>query len=296
MVKRKTLNSAFAIIFFIILILYTISLIVPILWTFLVSLKGKLEYVSSQYEMSLFFGLPKKWQFVNYVDVFNALYVTVNGIRGVYLPELFLNGFLYAFVSAVIMVFTNGVVAYVVAKYKCSFTNFIYAMVIVFMILPVVGTLPSELQIMRFLGFYDNMIGVYLMKICFGGTNFLIFYAMFKSISWSYAEAAFVDGASHFKVFFTIMLPMAIPTFFALVLMQFITFWNDWQASLMYFPSFPTVAYALYTFQFPGAGNKTTGVPYIMAACIWVAAPIIVLFLIFKNKIIGSVAVGGLKG
>ena len=94
----------------------------------------------------------------------------------------------------------------------------------------------------------------------------------------------------------SIMLPMAVPTFFALTLMQFITYWNDWQASMIYFPSTPTVAYALYTFQFPGAGNKTTGVPYIMSACILVAIPILILFVIFRNKIMGSVSIGGLKG
>ena len=290
MVKRKTLNSVFSITIFAVLILYAISLIVPFVWTFLTSLKARLEYISSP------FSLPKKWLFENYVKVFEALSVSIQGMREAYLPELFLNGFTYAFISSMIMIFTNCVVGYIVAKYKCLASRAIYLVVIINMILPVVGTLPSELQIMRALHFYDNMLGIFLMKISFGGTNFLIFYAMFRSISWSYAEAAFVDGASHFSVFVRIMLPMAIPTFFALVLMQFITFWNDWQASLIYFPSYPTVAYALYTFQFPGAGNRTTGVPYIMAACILVALPIIIIFLIFKSKIMGTVAVGGLKG
>lgn len=290
MKNEKKLNSVFAIVVFIILILYTITLLVPFGWTLLTSLKARLEYISSP------FGLPKNWLFKNYLDVFQALSIPIQGVREAYLPELFLNGFLYAFISSMIMIFTNCVVGYVVAKYRCVVGRIIYSVVIINMILPVVGTLPSELQIMRVLGFYDNMIGIYLMKISFGGTNFLIFYAMFKSISWSYAEAAFVDGASNFAVFWRIMLPMALPTFFALVLLQFITFWNDWQASLIYFPSYPTAAYALYTFQFPGAGNKTTGVPYIMAACILVAMPIIILFLIFKNKIIGTATVGGLKG
>lgn len=290
MKKRKILTSPFAIVFFIILILYTITLIVPFVWTFLTSLKGRLEYISSP------FDLPKDWRFKNYLDVFNALSVTIQGQRQAYLPELLLNGFLYAFISSIVIIFTNCVVGYVVAKYKCTVGKIIYSLVIINMILPVVGTLPSELQLMRTLGFYDNMIGIYLMKISFGGTNFLIFYAMFKSISWSYAEAAFVDGASNMKVFTRIMFPMALPTFFALVLLQFITYWNDWQASLIYFPSHPTAAYALYTFQFPGAGNKTTGVPYIMAACILVALPIIIIFLLFKKKIVGTATLGGLKG
>ena len=289
MSKRRTI-SLFVIIIYSLLVVYSISLIVPFGWTFLTSLKARLEYISSP------FGLPKKWLFKNYIDVFKALSVSIQGVRQAYLPELFLNGFLYAFISATVMIFTNCVVGYVVAKYKSVVGKILYSIVIINMILPVVGTLPSELQIMRVLGFYDNMVGIYLMKIMFGGTNFLIFYAMFKSISWTYAEAAFVDGASHFKVFSRVMLPMALPTFFALILLQFITFWNDWQASLIYFPSYPTASYALYTFQFPGAGNKTTGVPYIMAACILVAMPIIIIFLTFKKKIVGTTTLGGLKG
>lgn len=288
--KKKTLNSFFAIFFFVFLILYCITLIAPFIWTFLTSIKGKLEYIATP------FALPKEWLFKNYIDVFDALSVPVNGIYNIKLPSLFLNGLSYALISALIIVFTNCVVAYVVAKYPGRVSSILYSVVVINMILPVVGTLAAELQIMNALNFYDNMLGVYLMKISFGGTNFLIFYAMFKGVSWTYAEAAFVDGASHFKVFIAIMLPMAIPTFFALSLMQFITYWNDWQASMIYFPSTPTVAYALYTFQFPGAGNKTTGVPYIMAACILVAIPILILFTIFRNKIMGSVSIGGLKG
>ena len=291
MIKKKTLNSPFAIIFFIILLLYSLSLVFPIVWAFLVSLKSGSEFTKSMMlGITEFLRPPKVWQFKNYLDVFKNLKVRI-GENYLLLPQLFMNGFLYSIISAVIMVLTNCVVAYVVAKYDCVLSRSIYTLVIIFMILPVVGTLPSEIQIMRFLGFYDNMLGIYLMKIGFGGTNFLIMYAMFKSISWSYAEAAFVDGASHFRVFFTIMIPMAIPTFLALVLMQFITFWNDWQASLMYFPSYPTVSYALHVFE-----SSHVSVPYIMTACILVAAPVLILFLTFRNKIVGTLAVGGLKG
>nr|MBO4518033.1 carbohydrate ABC transporter permease [Clostridia bacterium] len=295
MVKRKTLTSVFAIVLFVILILYTISLLFPIIWTFLVSLKSDDEFIFSlDADIEVFLGWPREgWAFSNYSAVFKYFKIETSS-GDVYLPEMFFNGFSYAIVSALITIFTNCVVAYVVAKYKCVLTSAIYTIVIVFMILPVIGTLPAELEIMNNLGFYDNMIGIFLMKIMFGGTNFLIFYAMFKSVSWSYAEAAFVDGASHFRVFFQIMLPMAVPTFFALVLMQFITLWNDWQASLIYFPSHPTIAYGLYRYA-NSTGNEIC-VPYVMVACMMVALPIIVLFLAFRNKIVGTIAVGGLKG
>ena len=83
---------------------------------------------------------------------------------------------------------------------------------IVVMLLPIVGSLASELQMLHTIGAYDNVVFLMFMKGGFLGTNFLIFYATFKGISWEYAEAAFIDGASHARVLFTIMIPLAMTT------------------------------------------------------------------------------------
>lgn len=94
---------------------------------------------------------------------------------------------------------------------------------------------------------------------------------------------------------FRIMIPLAKTTVLALALITFIGYWNDWQTSMIYMPNFPTVAYGLYQFQF-NTTNATAGVPYLMAACILVMLPVLILFLIFRNKLMGAIAVGGLKG
>ena len=293
MVREKIHKQVFPMFFFVLLCLYMVSLIVPAVWVLLTSLKGRLDFIANP------FGLPQKWKFSNYIDVFGAMSVSVSAKDGstveMLLPRLFFNAIVFAVLSTIVTTLSHCVTAYVVAKYRFRFGRILYATVIVTMILPIVGNLPSMLQLMNAIGFYDNLFGLIIMKASFTGTNFLIFYATFRSISWEYAEAAFIDGASHAHVMFRIMIPLAKTTVLALALITFIGYWNDWQTTMIYMPNFPTAAYALYNFQF-NTDNATAGVPYLMTACIMVMVPVLVLFLIFRNKLMGAIAVGGLKG
>ena len=298
MVKEKISRQPFAILFMVLLILYCLSLVIPFIWVILSSLKTRVDFILNP------FGLPGKyhggWEFRNYIDVFEKMFIKVSysdgrAPRNVYLPEMFLNSLVYAIACTFVTTLSYCVTAYVVAKYKFFFGKVLYSTVIVTMIIPIVGNLPSMINLMSTIGFYDNVLGLVIMKASFTGTNFLIFYATFKGISWEYAEAAFIDGASHVRVMFTIMLPLAKVTILALSLMTFIGIWNDWQTSMIYLPSFPMAAYGLYVFQFSNV-NAVSGTNYLMAACALVVLPILLLFIAFRNKLMGAVAVGGLKG
>lgn len=278
--------------------MYCLTLIVPFAWVLISSLKTRVDFILNP------FGLPGKyhggWEFHNYIDVFKNMFVRVTysdnrAPRPVYLPEMFLNSFVYSIACTIVTTLAHAVTAYVVAKYKFFFGKILYGIVIVTMIIPIVGNLPSTINLMRAIGFYDNVFGLIIMKASFTGTNFLIFYATFKGISWEYAEAAFIDGAGHARVMFTIMLPLAKVTVLCLALTTFIGLWNDWQTSMIYLPSFPMVAYGLYAFQF-NYTNNTSGTNYLMAACALVVLPILILFIAFRNKLMGSLTVGGLKG
>lgn len=292
MARNKISKQIFPMVFFILLILYTITMVIPVIWVILTSLKGKLDFLANP------FGLPKQWKFDNYIKVFDQLYVSVStptGSKKVLLPRLFLNAFIWSISSTVVTTTSHCLTAYVVAKYDFRFGKLLYSIVIITMILPIVGNLPAMMDLMRTIGFYDNIFGLIIMKASFTGTNFLIFYAAFKAISWGYAEAAFIDGASHVHVMMKIMIPLAKTTVMALALITFIGYWNDWQISMIYTPSFPVAAYALYKFQF-NTTNAVSGVPFLMSACLLVMVPILILFLSFKNKLMGAIAVGGLKG
>lgn len=292
MIKQKIYKQILPTIAFIVMCLFTITLIVPVIWAIVTSFKSNLDFIRNP------FGLPEKWHFENFITVFEKMYISLDmetGSRPVYLPELFMNSFLWSIANAFTTVFSRCVVAYVVAKYNFKLGHIIYATVIVTMILPIVGALPSSLTIMKATGVYDNFLGLAFIKISFTGSEFLFFYAAFKGISWNYAEAAFIDGAGHARVMFVIMIPLIMPTIFALGLLNFITHWNEWTATLIYIPSLPVAAYALYKFQ-NNTGNATSGVPFVMISCMWIILPVIILFVAFRNKLMGSITMGGLKG
>ncbi len=276
----------------ILLIVYTILILVPLFWALSVSLKSLDGFVTNPL-------LPNEFKISNYKEAFKLLYVNVyydNGTSDkIYMAGLFANSILYSVGSAFAYTLAPCMMAYVVAKYKYRFNKVIYMLVIIKLTLPVVGSLPSEMQIARIVRTYDSMIGAWVMKFSFMSTNFLIFLSIFKNLSWGYAEAAFIDGASHFTVYVRIMLPLIKTTFFSLMLLSFISFWNDYYTPMIYLPSMPTLSYGLYYYSHSSGQGQST-IPMQMSACMIACIPILVLFLCMRKKLMGSLTLGGLKG
>ena len=273
-----------------VLILYSVLLLMMFFWSVITSFKDTFDYIMNP------FGWPQEWKWSNYSLLFDTIRVQAQATRRwVYMDEMFLNSIVYSLGCTIVATMTPCIVAYLTAKYKFRLNKIIHTIVIVAMILPIVGSLPSELQIVKTLGLYDHMWGMFILKANFLGMYFLVFYAVFKSLSWEYAEAAFVDGAGHLTVMVRIMIPLVKSTIFAVAIMVFIGFWNDYQTPMLYIPSSPTVAYGL--FQFSSLGEEgASSVSIVMAGSILVMIPMLVLFVIFKDKFIGNLTVGGIKG
>ena len=136
---------------------------------------------------------------------------------------------------------------------------------------------------------------LWIMKANFLGIYFLVFHAEFKGIPKEYAEAAKIDGAGNFTILFRIMLPLVRNTIFVIMLIKFIEFWNDYQTPLVFLPSYPTLAYGVFTLATTSI-NKMSTVPMRMASAVMMLIPILVVFLIFQKKIMSNVSVGGIKG
>ena len=201
----------------------------------------------------------------------------------------------YAGGCAVINTLTLCLMGYMTTKFDYKISRIITAGVIIVMMLPIVGAYPSEMQILKALGLYNTRIGPWVQKLNFLGLYFLVFQATFKSTSKEFAEAAYIDGAGQFTVLFRIILPLLRNTIGLVILLLFIQFWNDYQTPLLYVPSYPTIAYGIYdlsnTFD-----RVMSSVPMKMTACIVFVMPILVLYIIFKDKLMGNVTMGGIKG
>lgn len=273
------------------LVLYAVLLFVPIIWALMTAFKEQ-----SEFRVNII-GLPKKWVW-NFSFVFKKFYVTVtteSGTERVGVARLFLNSILYAGGCAITSTIVPCVTAYLCARFKYALSKVIYGVVIIVMILPIVGNLPSEIEVARTLGIYDQIWGLWLMKAHFLGMYFLVFYNTFRAMSMAYSEAAQLDGASNWVIMTKIILPMNKNTIFTVMLINFITFWNDYQTPLIYLPSYPTLAQGMY-YLANTTQNELAVLPMRMSAAILMLIPTMLLFLSFNKRLMGNLTMGGEKG
>lgn len=270
-----------------VLIIYTVSIFLPILWSVTTSLKTRGDFSENP------IGLPSKWMFTNYTFVFSMFKVKI-GSGYIPLSYMIVYTLLYAVGCSFFYTLAHCITAYAVARFDFYLSKVIRTIVIICMVLPIVGSLPSELNMARRLGLYDTFWGVWFMKTNFLGVYFLVFFSLFRSLPKDYFQAPEIDGASNLQVLFYIVLPLIRNTFFIVMLIHFINFWNDYQIPMLYLPSFPTLAYGLYLFEFSTENDLST-VPMKLVGCMLIMIPILIIFIIFQRKLIGNITFGGLK-
>ncbi len=289
--KQKKKINLLLIICLVVLILYTIIFVALISWGFLSSLKGRLDFRKNSY------GFPNPLIFNNYPDVIEIFYKKVDSGREVYIPEMFLNSFIYALGGAFFCSLFTCITAYATARFNFKLSSIIYNFVIIAMIIPIVGSLPAEMNmIYEVLNIEDTFLSVWFLKSHFIGMYYLVFFASFKSMPKSFSEAAEIDGASMLVIFVKIIFPLVINIFGTVMLIKFVEFWNDYQTPMLYMPNLPVLAYGIYSFAFSSGGAiSKLGTPGVIAGCMILFVPIFATYLVFHKKLMVNMSVGGLK-
>ena len=275
------------------LILYVISLFIPLFWAFVTSFKDQ----NTDFRINVI-GFPKEWIIDNFRTIFMEFSYSVDSVAGtrqVGVGMLYLNSLAYALGCSFCATIVPCITAYLCARFPYKFSKVICMTVIIVMVIPIVGSQPSEVQMARMLGLYDTIWGLWIMKANFLGMYFLVFFGIFKVLPKGYSEAAKVDGAGNFTVLFRIVLPLVRNTFFTVMLINFITFWNDYQTPLIFMPSFPTISMGMWQMASTNIQNFAT-VPMGMAGAIIMLIPILAIFLAFHKRLLGNLTLGGLKG
>lgn len=273
----------FAIVFAI-FVLYAASLIYPFVWAFINSLKGSLEYSGGDP-----FALPKTPLFSNYADAFELLELD----DGTTFFDMIFNSVWYTGLAAFLGVFMSCVTGYCISKYEFKAKKYIYSVAIFCMTIPIVGSMGAYYKLIGELGLYDTPMYAVVANLSSWGFNFLVMYGFFKNVSWTYAEAAFVDGGGHFTVFFRIMLPLAIGPIVTLFVVSAIGHWNDYMTMILYIPSYPTLASGLYAFQ--ANAIREVNYPVYFAGLLISLAPVLVLFAFCSDIMMSNMNVGGIK-
>ena len=282
-IKRSPTERVIFSFVFVLFAVYAFILIYPLYFSFTASLlKDGRTYVKDP------MAFPIVPYFSNYLKAFTELKIRETSFLG-----MFWNSVWYAGGATAMSIFSSAMLAYVVAKYNFRGRNFLYMLAIIIMIVPTYGTEAAKYRLMSQLGCVDSP----LFLICSGwafGTYFLLIYSFFKGLSWSYSEAAFIDGAGHFYVFFHIMMPMALPSVTAVAVTGFIGTWNNWSQPLLYFPNMPTLATGLW--QYERQMQYKANQPIYYAGALMSMIPLFVIFYAMQNTIMSKVYLGGLKG
>ena len=293
---KKKKNYLFIGIVITVLIVYCLLMFTMVYLTINTSLKEQVEYDIDKLTHQSF-SLTNSFWIKNYTEAFSAFAVPIRGnTYKVLLFEMLINSLIYAGGCAVMATIVPALVAYLVAKYKQRFNSVVYTTVIVAMVLPIVGSLPSEIQMAKSLGLYNTRFGVVVLKSTYLGMYFLIFNGTFKGLSDEYIEAARIDGAGQFSIMLRVVFPLVKTTIFAVILLNFITYWNEYQTPLIYMSDYPTAAVGLYKAVWMPGDSGRTDQPIQMAGCMILFIPIFILFISFKDIFMGNLTVGGIKG
>lgn len=291
--KRSSATKILFGVVFVIFVLYALSLILPFGFLLLNSLKEPSEYVNDLINGGIF-SLPEKTLFGNYIDVFKEMKISDSFGNDINFLSMTFNSVWFTAVTVFGGLAASTLVGYCLAKYNFMLRNVLYGIAIVSMTIPIVGSTGAMFKLSYDLKIYNTPLYPILTSFGGFGFNFLIMYGFFKNISWSYAEAVFIDGGGHFTAFLKIMLPQVLPAMVTLGIMAFIGAWNDYTTPLLYLPDFPTIASGVYEIQthLKRGGNY----PQYFAALVISIIPVMIIFVSFSDTIMQNFTVGGLKG
>lgn len=307
MKKKDALREGFSpltITMLVILSLYVVCLLVLLLWGGMQIFKPASDFKNSP----IWFPPLEDFTFdnframVEYTKMDSWLKAGIK-FKTVGFVDIIVNSIIYALGGSFVQTLSMCIMAYLAGRYSYFYSKIIYTVVIVVMIVPIVGSQMSEIEMLNAMGLYDTRFGFIILKAGFVGMYFLVFYETFKGIPMTYTEAAMMDGASDWCIMFRVCMPLVLNVFGTIMLINFIQFWNDYQMALLYMPSYPTLSYFLYTVQTYGFRVKVNGksintdtVPVKMATTFTLMLPILILFILLNKKLMGNLSIGGIKG
>ncbi|MDR0638750.1 MAG: carbohydrate ABC transporter permease [Spirochaetaceae bacterium] len=251
----------------------------PFVLMLTMSVKSMPEYMAGNY-----WGLPQKLYFGNYQKVLLSKF-------NIY----FLNSALVALISVTVTVVVASLAAYVFAKMRFRGSGALLLLFVVGMMIPVHTTLIPIYQLTRRMHLTDNLLGLVGPYVSFGlPVAVYILTSFFKDIPKSIQESALIDGASQFRVYRTIMLPMSTPAISTVAIFNFLYFWNEFIFALTLINSSSKKTLPLGMREFYGA--EAVNIPGVLTAILIGSLPVILFYMFAQERVINGLAAGAIKG
>ena len=228
--------------------------------------------------------IPERPTLEGYIRVFN--------MPGFSFGRASLNSLFLALATTLVQVLSACMAAFVFAKLPFRGLGKLFGLYLATMMIPGTVTMVPNYIILRIMGLLDSYTGLILPALANAFGMFLMRQAMI-TVPDSYLESAMLDGASLYRVFLVILLPMVAPTFFTLVLLAFMGAWNSylWPLIVLTSTGKQTLQVVLGNMNSMYRNNEHV----LMAGAVLTILPILLVYVLSQRRVDSGIALGGLK-
>lgn len=274
------------ILLYVVLILLALSFIFPYVWLISASFKEPSQIFSTNFSL-----LPRDAN----GNIHFVLENYVAAIEYLNLSKVFANTMIVCVVNTVINLFLNALAGYAFARIQFKGREVLFKIMIVSMMVPgAIMTIPN-LIISRTIMIDDTLL-VLILPFIMSVYNVFLMRQQFLGLNKEIEEAAIMDGAGHFRIFFTIALPLVSPMLVVLGITTFMWNYNNFMWALVATQSEEVFTLARSLGELISAGqNNPSMYPQMLAGSVIVSAPLIVIFFALQKYILKGINIGGVK-
>lgn len=276
----KKNERAAAIVRTIVVSLIAVLFVVPLVWMVLSSLKTAPEVFARP-----FHWLPARVQWQNYVTVW--MNEEASMLRA------FANTLYIALFSIIGQMFISSLAAYSFAKINFKGKQVVFMLFLSSMMVPSQLTIIPRFMLFKTIGLYNNLWAI-ILPAFFGATSIFMLRQFYMGLPNDLIEAAKIDGAGHLRIFLRIMLPLTKAALMSLIILAFISSWNEYMAPLIFLvkKELYTVSQNIQWYMLDEFKEHNLT----MAAATSAIVPVVILFIVGQKYFVEGIATSGVKG
>jgi raffinose/stachyose/melibiose transport system permease protein len=258
----------------------TVVFILPFVFIFFMAMKTKKE------ASFMLFNWPSEWHFwANLTEVIKA--------RNYMLLLAYFNSTVITVGAVALLVIFGAMVGYVLQRRPSGWNKLIYAAVLMGLMVP--PAVVPTIWVLQGLGLFKTIHGMILIQVAYGlAFSVLLYRGFISTIPRDLDEAAIIDGAKPWQVFFRVILPLLKPVTVTLIVVQSIAIFNDFTNPLYYLPGKNNVTVQLTLFNFQTQFQSQFNLLFMNI--LLVTIPPLLVFIFFNRQIVAGMTAGAVKG
>lgn len=288
MKKSHTGERLYKLFIYVALILLGISIVLPVAWVFMASVKQNAEFYGNPW------ALPEGFYFENFAKAWNEANM----------GEYFLNSVIVTALALAILLVVALPAAYVLSRYRFRFRSLLRTLFMAglfinvsYIVVPIFLMLVDANKTFSTTIFLNNPV---VLAIVYASTalpfTIYLLSGYFEALPRDYEEAAYVDGSGYFRTMVKIMIPMARPSVITVILFNFLSFWNEYIIAITLMTEDYAKTLPVGLMNLMKAQNAAAQYGQMYAGLVIVMLPTLILYILVQKKLTQGMTAGGLKG